>query len=165
MPKGVYAAASGMVAERRTLEVIAQNLAHAQTTGYRSSHAVRGRFDEYLAAYRGRDGGLAGNGGAGSFQADVYHDFSDGQRVQTDGKWDLALYGDGFFRVRDDQGRLLLTRVSSFVTDNANRLVTAQGLPVEGQGGPVGIPPDADRVSVDEQGRIYAYIPGDEGIA
>ncbi len=165
MPKGIYAAASGMVAERRTLEVIAQNLAHAQTSGYRRSQAVRGRFAEYLAAYRGRTGGIAEDGGAGSFQADLYRDFSDGQRVQTDGQWDLALHGEGFYRVRDEQGQLLLTRVSNFVTDNANRLVTAQGLAVEGQGGPVTIPPEADRVSVDERGRIYAYVPGDQGIA
>jgi flagellar basal body rod protein FlgG len=56
MPKGVYAAASAMVAETRMLEATARNVAHAQTPGYRREGQLRIGFAEVLAD-QGRTGG------------------------------------------------------------------------------------------------------------
>ena len=163
MPKGVYACASAMLTESRALDVAAQNLANAQSSGYRKASPLRGTFAEYLAEREGRRGDLKGDGGAGVYQEGVYRSFTDGQRHETGGTFDLALRGDAFWQVRSPEGRLLLTRASSYTTDTANRLVDPNGCLLEGQGGPVTIPPDAERISVDQQGRIYAYIPGEGG--
>ncbi len=165
MPKGLYAAASGMVSDRREMEVIAQNLANAQSSGYRRAGAVRQRFAETLAQVQQRRGDLGADGGAGVYHDDIYRSFADGTRTYTGAPFDLALHGDGFFQVVDEQGRTLLTRVSNCALDDAGRLVTDHGLPVLGQGGPVVIPPDATSVTVDEKGRIFANMPGgDAGV-
>ena len=165
MPKGIYAAASGMVSDRREMEIIAQNLANAQSSGYRRAGAVRQRFAETLARTQQRQGDLGADGGAGVFHDDIYRSFHDGTRTFTGSPFDLALHGDGFFQVVDEQGRTLLTRVSNCAVDDTGRLVTDHGMPVLGQGGPVVIPPDAVAVTVDEGGRIFANMPGgDAGV-
>jgi flagellar basal-body rod protein FlgG len=153
MPKGIYAAASAMVLETRAQEVNARNLANQQTPGYREETVLRNSFAEALRA-QGRTGGVAGDGGTGVLPAGSYFNFDEGQLEPTSAPFDLALRGDGFYRVRDDQGRALLTRAAHFMPDPQGRLATPQGWLVEGQGGPITIPADAKRVSVDEGGRV-----------
>lgn len=177
MPKGVYAAASAMVAETRSLEVTAQNLANAQTDGYRKSVAMRGSFVDLLANNEGRGTAIDQDGGAGIYHQGSYHSFEDGIRAQTGNTYDLALSGatvmrDGqsakvipFYRVRDAQGNVFLTRASSFNTDADGRLITADGLYLEGQGGAIQIPTEADKITVDLNGRIYAQTHTDAGPA
>lgn len=153
MPKGIYAAASAMVAETRAQEVTARNMAHQTTAGYRRETALRTSFAETLLQ-QGRDGGLAGDGGAGVLSAGSFFSFGDGIMEPTGAPLDLGLHGDGFYRVKDDQGRTLLTRVANFAADAQGRLVTPEGWTVEGQGGPIVIPPDAGQVRVDRDGRV-----------
>lgn len=162
MPKGVYAAASAMVTETRALESVAKNLAHVQTPGYRKETALREGFATVLAA-KGRTGGIGGDGGAGILAAGTYHTFSQGSFEQTHAPLDLGISGAGFYRVRDPQGGLALTRAAHFSTDGDGRLVTDDGWAVEGQAGPVLIPSEANRVIVDESGRIYAETRDEKG--
>ena len=162
MPKGVYAAASAMVTETRALESVAKNLAHVQTPGYRKETALREGFAQVLAG-KGRSGNIGRDGGAGVVSNGTYHSFSQGSFEQTHSALDVGLSGEGFYRVRDPQGGLALTRAAHFTTDADGRLVTDDGWAVEGQAGPVLIPPEANRVIVDESGRIYAETRDEKG--
>jgi flagellar basal-body rod protein FlgF len=154
MPKGIYAAASAMVVETRTQDVVARNLAHVQTPGYRRETASRSGFVDALQAQgNGRD--PQGDGGTGVLSAGSWFDFAaEGKREMTGATYDVALHGRGFFRVRNDSGEALLTRAGHFHVDNQGRLATEEGWTVEGQGGPVSIPADARRVVFDPAGRL-----------
>ena len=154
MPKGIYAAASAMVVETRAQEVVARNLAHVQTPGYRKETALRGGFAEALKAH-GNGTDPAGDGGTGVLSAGSWFNFHDeGKREPTGAVLDVALHGRGFFRVRNDKSEALLTRAGHFHLDTQGRLATEEGWPVEGQGGPITIPGDARQVVIDPAGRI-----------
>lgn len=154
MPKGIYAAASAMVVETRSLEVTARNLAHVQTTGYRQETARRTSFAEQLA----RTGDISADGGAGVLPNSSFFRFAAGPQEPTGAPYDLAISGEGFLRVRDSQGKLYLTRAGHLATDPSGRLLTPEGWQVEGQGGPITIPPEAKRVSIGPDGRITAHV-------
>ncbi len=155
MPKGIYAAASAMVVETRAQEINARNLANQQTAGYREESVRRNSFADMLRT-QGKTEDIAGDGGAGILTSGSYFSFSEGQLEPTAAPYDLALRGEGFYRVRDDQGRTLLTRAGHFAPDAQGRLVTPQGWLVEGQGGPITVPADARRIIVDAGGRVTA---------
>lgn len=162
MPKGIYAAASAMVVETRTQEVVARNLAHVQTPGYRKETALRGSFVEALHE-RGNGTDPAGDGGTGVISAGSWFNLTaEGKREPTGAVLDVALHGRGFFRVRNDNGDALLTRAGHFHLDTQGRLTTDDGWPVEGQGGPITIPGDARQVVIDPVGRIL--IDGGQGL-
>lgn len=154
MPKGIYAAASAMVVETRSLEATARNLAHTQTAGYRQETALRTSFAETLA----KGGDIGRDGGAGVLpQASFFH-FNQGSQEPTGATYDLAISGDGFLRVKDGQGKPLLTRAGHLETTADGRLVTPEGWEVEGQGGTIAIPADAKRVTIAADGRITVEI-------
>lgn len=155
MPKGIYAAASAMVVETRAQEITARNLANQQTPGYREETVRRNSFADLLRA-QGNQEGIAGDGGAGVLPAGSYFSFAEGQLEATSAPYDLALRGQGFYRVRDDQGKVLLTRAGHFMPDAQGRLATPQGWLLEGQGGPITVPPDANRIVVEPNGRVVA---------
>ncbi len=163
MPKGIYAAASAMVAETRMLESTARNVAHAQTPGYRREGQLRIGFAEVLAG-EGRTGGPRRDGGTGVLTAGMYREFADGTTDPTGSTYDLALQGDGFFTVQDGQGKAWLTRNGNFQLDSQNRLVTREGHLVMGQGGPIAIPADASRVVIDQGGLITIENQTSDGV-
>jgi flagellar basal-body rod protein FlgG len=142
-----------MVVETRNQEAVAHNLANLQTAGYRSETALRTTFAELMAA-RGSGGDISGSGGAGVLNAGSFYSFAEGSLETTAAPLDLALNGSGFFKVRDDQGRDLLTRAGHFNTDSLGRVVTPEGWLVLGQGGPITVPQDAGQLSVSKTGNI-----------
>jgi flagellar basal-body rod protein FlgF len=157
MPKGVYIAASAMVVESKALDITARNLAHAQSTGYQRERFLRTGFAEELAK-TGKTGDISGNGGAGILADGSYFSHSAGSRDMTGAPLDLAIQGEGWFRVRNDAGQVLLTRAGNFSTNDKNQLVTPEGWAVQGQGGAITIPANAERLSVDQNGRISAFV-------
>jgi flagellar basal body rod protein FlgG len=157
MPKGVYIAASAMYVEATALDITARNLAHAQTTGYRREAFLRTGFAAEMAK-QGHTEDLSGNGGGGLLASGSYFVQNGGSRETTGAPLDLAIEGDGFFKVQDDQGKALLTRAGHFVTDSQGRLATPEGWLVQGQGGAITLPPNAERISIDQQGRISAFV-------
>lgn len=163
MPKGVYAAASAMVAETRLLEATARNLAHAQTPGYRREGQTRVGFAEVLAG-EGRTGGPKRDGGVGVLPDGGYHVFSDGPRDPTGGTFDVALQGEGFLAVQDQAGKTWLTRNGNLNLDPQGRLTTREGHLVMGQGGPISIPEDAERVVIDESGLVTVENRTPDGV-
>ncbi|MDA3961196.1 MAG: flagellar hook basal-body protein [Planctomycetota bacterium] len=154
MPKGIYAAASAMVTEQWAMDVTAENMANANSAGFKRSELRRGSFAEMLEA-RGRYGDLAGNGGAGVQARSTWLDFSPGDLHASDGEMDLALVGEGFFRVRDDQGDLLVTRRGRFMLDENGVARTSDGYELQGQGGAVTVPEGVFKIEVNDDGEIY----------
>lgn len=129
MPSGIYIAYTGAVAAQSELDVIANNVANVGTSGYRRDHAV---FDTVLAAAmpyaRIQPGQI---------------DLSPGTHQPTNSPLHAAIDGDGFFVIQDAQGNEFYTRRGDFRLNAAGELVLPNGLPVQGQGGPLAVPPGA----------------------
>jgi flagellar basal-body rod protein FlgG len=151
MQRGLYIAASGMVAEQVRQDLIANDLANASTPGYKPDRATQRAFGELLLANTesGAGVGSIGLGAAIDRQATDWRP----QAVRTTGEpLDFAIGGEGFFAVQTDQG-VRHTRNGRFAAAADGTLVTAQGDRVLGRdGGPVRVgadgtvPPGALRV-------------------
>lgn len=133
MQRGLYIAASGMIAEQTRQDLIANDLANATTPGYKSDRATQRAFDEVLLANTktGQAVGPLGQGVAIDRQAT---DWSPGALKQTDEPLDFAVQGEGFFAVQGEDG-VAYTRNGRFSAGNDGLLRTATGETVLGRGG------------------------------
>lgn len=167
----MFTAASGMIAQQHRLDALTNNLANADTTGYKRDVSVQKAFPELLLRrmsddgvvrfpYRGEPVGsvdkapVVGRLGTGVEQNEVFTIFEQGAVHPTENPFDLALEGDGFFAVQTPQGERL-TRNGSFTLGPEGLLVTQQGYPVLGDNG-LPIEVKLNNFSVDEEGRIFA---------
>lgn len=135
---------SGLMREMR---VIANNIANQSTAGYRqeglvfSEHVTRVGDDQSISMARGNTRNTS---------------FLPGTMTQTNGAFDLAIEGGGFFLVDTPQGQRL-TRAGNFSPNSAGDLVTMDGYRVLDAGGaPVFIPPDAKGISIAGDGTLSA---------
>jgi len=173
MLRGLYTSASGMNAELLRQDVVANNIANANTAGFKKDDAVFEAFPERLLQ-RIHDrmdngnkalGGAAGLAGAGtrshflgSLGQGVKADgtpthFSDGSPVRSDRPLDLALQGNGLFTVQRADGSTAYTRNGSFTLNAERQLSTLNGDLVIGSGGrPIVI--NGANVVVDSQGVV-----------
>jgi flagellar basal-body rod protein FlgF len=134
MTSGIYSALSGAVAKTHQLEVTLHNLANVNNTGFKAGRVT---FESLVDNHKqnNRDRGL-------NFTrtAVCYNDFSQGDIERTDLSLDLAIQGEGFFKVAGEEG-FLYTRNGNFRLDNQGNLVTSEGaLQVVGEEGPVNFP-------------------------
>ncbi len=155
---GLYLSTAGLQAQQAKQNVIANNIANAQTVGFKRDLAVmRARAnavdeDPHMAAYRlpvvqDQGGGVnALNGGI---------DLRQGLLTSTGNKTDVALDGPGFFTVQGEQGEKLLTRDGQFLLNSEGILVTAtSGRPVlSSTGEPIKLNPQLP-VTINGQGQI-----------
>lgn len=151
MFRGLYAAATALDGAAQSQDVIAENLANVTTPGFRQRGTTFETFDRVLGRAVAPGGDYVGT------RLDrLYHDFRPGPTEQTGAPLDLALAdSDKFFVVNGPEGRLL-TRAGNFRLNDQRVLVTQGGFPVQGDGGPINIPPGAARVSVAGDGSISA---------
>jgi flagellar basal-body rod protein FlgG len=133
----MYAAASGMAAQQTNLEVIADNLANADVAGFK---LVAASFTDVNA------GGTLGLGTATSGKHPV---FSQGKLMHSGGPFDVAIDGNGFFRV-ERSGTRAFTRNGEFSRAADGTLRNADGWALRD----VRIPPDATAVHVAKDGRV-----------
>ena len=134
---------SGLAHEMR---VVANNIANAATTGYRSEGMI---FSEYVKAV---DGGASYSMGQGNISQTL---FTQGALTQTGNPFDLAIEGEGYFLVETPQG-VRLTRAGAFSPSAAGDLVTPDGLRVLDAGAaPIFVPPGVD-VAVARDGTLSA---------
>lgn len=129
MPYGMYISAEGAAAQSERLSVIANNLANADTAGFKQDVAsFQARFAEAIQQGRAQAHSRSINDiGGGVKIIDVQTDFSNGALKHTGKDFDLAINGDGFFHVLGDDGKQYLTRAGDFVLDSQGRLVTQNG--------------------------------------
>jgi flagellar basal-body rod protein FlgG len=147
-----------MSAQQRKLDVTANNIANVNTTGFKQSRA---EFQELLYAQQRAAGGDNPTGievGSGVRTAATQKNFSQGMLEATENPLDLAVEGEGFFRVVRQTGELAYTRAGNFKLDQQGQLVTSEGLLVEPN---IQVPEDAQSLSVTRDGRVVVVLEGD----
>ncbi|MBY5971527.1 flagellar hook-basal body complex protein [Ferrimonas balearica] len=146
MENATYTTLTRLSGLSREMDIIANNIANAATTGFRSEEMI---FSEYV---QGIEAGPSISMAQGNIR---WVEYTQGTLTPTGGRLDFAIEGDGFFLVQTPQGERL-TRAGSFATSNAGDLVTHDGYPVLDAGGaPLFIPPAAE-IGLGRDGTITA---------
>jgi flagellar basal-body rod protein FlgF len=133
MDRGLYIAASGMLAEQVRQDQLAHDLANASTSGYKPDRSTQRSFGELLLANRAT-GEIVGAAGLGAEIAEIKTDLSQAPLRETNEPLDVALAGSGFLAVQTPDG-VRYTRAGQLALDAQGRLTTATGLPVLGDNG------------------------------
>ncbi len=140
-----YVALSRQTGLMREMDIVANNIANASTTGYRQEGLI---FSEFVKRQPDQ-------GWLSMTRAAVRNTSSvQGGLTRTDGTFDFAIEGDGFFLLETPAGNRL-TRAGSFTPNAAGELVNPQGRRLLDEGGaPVFVPPDATGIHVAADGTI-----------
>src|SRR5688572_6595813 len=128
MDRGLYIAASGMLAEQIRQDQIANDLANASTPGYKGDRTAQRSFGDLLLANT-KSGAVVGPQSTAVQVDEIVTDFTPRPARDTGEPLDFAITGEGFFAVQTAQG-VRYTRNGQFALDPQGRLVTAQGDPV-----------------------------------
>lgn len=157
-------AATGMAAQQTNVEVIANNLANMNTTGYKSQIA---EFEDLLYQNVEQPGAQSSDAntllpsgiqlGAGVRTAAVARVTTQGPMQSTTNPYDLAIQGGGYFRVTLPDGTFAFTRSGNFALSPTGEIVTQDGNPVAPG---ISVPSNATSVQVNAQGQVQAQIPG-----
>ena len=163
MIRGLYTGASGMLGEMTRTDVISNNLANVNTTGFKKDRAVF-RATPEIGIHRFGDPVTAGLDktidpmpfigilGTGVLVDEINTDFSQGGLQVTSNPLDLAIRGEGFFEIQTPDG-LRYTRDGSFSVDREGFIITKDGHQVLGQNGPIRLLSEGD-VKIDPQGVV-----------
>lgn len=153
MIRGLYSAASGMMAEAERTDVISNNLANANTPGFKKDIAVTKDFADILIqrVNDGADAPIIGSMGTGVMVDEVATSYTAGTVRNTGNDFDLAIEGRGFFTVETPQG-VRYTRNGTFAKSTQGELVTSDGYRVVGENGPIII--NGSKMSVSGDGRV-----------
>lgn len=158
-------AATGMLAQQTNVDVISNNIANMNTTGFKRQRAA---FQDLLYQQEVRPGTSAGGGdnakvptgiqiGSGVKAGGVYRITEQGAPNQTGNRYDLAIQGRGYFQVTLPDGTTAYTRDGSFQLSDQGELVTADGYPVQPG---ITVPPDAIDVAISKTGEVQVTTAG-----
>jgi flagellar basal-body rod protein FlgG len=152
MLEGLDSAAAGMAAQQQRLDSIANDLANANTAGYKHG---RVGFRDLLYDQAGRSSANGVRTGHGAAAIDAGRSFAQGAMQRTDRPLDVAIQGEGFLAVRLPDGRQGLTRDGGLHVDGLRRIVTNTGNLVQPQ---ITIPKGVgeDDVRIGEDGTVSA---------
>lgn len=163
MMRALYSAASGMSAQQTNVDNIANNLANANTMGYKQRRA---QFQDLLYQNMVTPGSQAGQQttvpaglqvGLGTRTSSNEVIFTQGNFQNTDNPLDLVIQGRGFFQIRRPSGEIGYTRAGSFQMSRDGNIVTSDGDPLEPG---ITIPPSAQSVSIATDGTVSYVLPG-----
>ncbi|MCW5893734.1 MAG: flagellar basal-body rod protein FlgG [bacterium] len=163
MIRALYSAATGMQAQALAVDVIANNLANVNTTGFKRSRAD---FEDLLYQTLRAPGAPTTNNtqsptgiqvGLGTKPAAVQRIFTQGDYTQTGAPLDVAIEGQGLFQVTMPDGSQAFTRAGSWKLDNQSRIVTSEGMPMEPG---ITIPDGSKDVTIGQDGIVTAILPG-----
>lgn len=153
-----------MQSQQMNLDVISNNLANVNTTGYKETKL---QFQDVLYQTTREAGSDQGAGnqlpeslqiGQGAVPVSTERLFTQGEMSQTGGNLDIAIQGNGFFQVQLPDGTLAYTRDGSFKSDSQGRVVTSDGYPVQGGFQPV--PNGATNVTISASGSVTYTTAG-----
>ncbi|OPX19641.1 MAG: flagellar basal-body rod protein FlgG [Desulfobacca sp. 4484_104] len=159
MIRGMWAAATGMGAQQLRLDVISNNLANVNTTGFKKSRA---EFEDLIYQTLKQPGGeLAGGGqvpsgiqvGMGVRPVSVEKMFSQGDYVHTENELDMAIEGRGFFKILNN-GVEYYSRAGSFKMDKDGYITTANGDRLQPE---FSIPNQTVTITIDSGGKITCF--------
>jgi flagellar basal-body rod protein FlgG len=162
MVRALYSAASGMRAQEINLDNIANNLANANTVGYKSRRA---QFQDLMYQSLLQPGAAAGQQtvvpaglqlGLGTRPSSNEILFTQGAFSETGNPLDMVIQGRGFFQVRQPSGDLAYTRAGQFQLDKDGNIVTSNGNALEPQ---ITIPADAQQVTIAIDGTVTYTLP------
>jgi len=159
MIRGLYTAASGMLAEAQRTDVISNNLANVNTAGFKKDMTITKDFASMLISRvnDGPESPTIGSMGVGVMVDEVATDQSMGAIKITGNDFDLAIEGKGFFAVETPQGKRY-TRNGTFAKSRSGELVTSDGYRVSGENGPIII--NGGKMTVGSDGRVI--VDGNE---
>ena len=164
--KALAIAATGMNAQQNNLEVIANNIANINTTGFKRARA---EFSDLLYQTE-RAAGVPNRAnqavvpegviiGLGVKTAAVRNLHLQGSLVSTGNSFDMALIGRGWFQIEAPDGSTLYSRAGAFNTNADGQLVTLDGYTVVPG---ITVPADATEVTVNKSGQVFATVAGQQ---
>ena len=155
--RALWTASSGMEAQQLNIDVIANNLANVNTTGFKRSRAD---FQDLMYQTL-RNVGTPSSAvsevptgiqvGLGVRPAAVQNIFSQGDYQQTQNELDMAIEGDGFFQILQPNGNTAYTRAGAFKLSSEGEIVTSDGFSLEPS---ISIPSDTISISIGTDGII-----------
>jgi flagellar basal-body rod protein FlgG len=161
--ESLWVAKTGLEAQQMRMTLVAQNLANVNTTGYKRGRAI---FEDLLYQNVVQVGGLTSqqseaptglNLGTGVRVVATDKQFTQGNLVNTNNPFDIAVEGRGFFEILLPDGSQAYTRDGTFQIDSDGQLVTSSGYVVQPA---VTIPPSAQAVTIGVDGVVSAVLPG-----
>jgi flagellar basal-body rod protein FlgG len=164
MLRSLYTAGTGMVAQQHNLDVIANNLANVNTTGFKQQRA---EFEDLMYQTMRSAGVAEGSSaaapenmqiGLGVKLAGTSSNFQIGSFQNTGNSLNLAISGNGFFKLTQPDGTAVYTRDGSFQPDAEGKLVNMDGLKLDPE---VTIPQGSTSITVNAQGDVSAVAPGE----
>ncbi len=165
MSYGLYISGEGAMAQEYRLQTISNNIANMDTPGFKRELALQmARHTESVAIGEiGFGTGRITDIGGGVHTIGTHTEFKQGTITPTENKSDLAIEGDGWFRVRDmSNNEEFLTRAGNFRVDNNGNFVTEWGrsrfMLLDVGGGPVTVPnPSSKTWHVGDDGVLQEY--------
>jgi flagellar basal-body rod protein FlgG len=162
--RALYTAATGMMAQETNVEVISNNVANLRTTGFKRQ---RVHFQDLMYEQMRRPGAPSSEQntqvpvgvfvGSGVKVVSTPRLMTQGNLSQTEKELDVAVRGEGFFRIQMPDGRAGYTRDGSFELDSEGRLVTQDGYVVDPQ---IAIPADTKSIAINASGIVTGVAPG-----
>jgi flagellar basal-body rod protein FlgG len=153
-----------MQAQSLNIDVIANNLANVNTTGFKRSRAD---FQDLLYETLRPPGASSSEGtelptgvqvGQGTRPVATQKIFLQGDYQQTQNQLDMAIEGDGFFQILQPNGEVAFTRAGAFKMDSEGRIVTSDGFPIDPE---LSIPTDTVSITIGTDGTISVLQAGE----
>ncbi|MCK9187588.1 flagellar basal-body rod protein FlgG [Acidithiobacillus sp.] len=163
MMRSLYVAATGLEGEQTKMDVIANNLANVNTTGFKQSRAV---FQDLLYQNLRQPGAQSSQTtqypsglqlGTGVRIVSTERLMTQGNLTQTGNSLDVGVNGQGFFQVMQPNGTIAYSRDGTFQMNNQGQLVTSNGYLLQP---PVTIPPNSQSITIGSDGTVSVVLPG-----
>jgi len=163
MIRSLYVAKTGLEAEQTRMDVIANNLANVNTSGFKGSRAV---FQDLLYQNLTQPGAQSSQStqypsglqlGTGVRPVATERLMTQGNLTQTGNSLDVAINGQGFFQVLKPDGTIAYTRDGTFQLNNQGQVVTASGYLVQPT---ITVPASAQTLTIGNDGTVSVTLPG-----
>jgi flagellar basal-body rod protein FlgG len=162
--RALYTAATGMAAQELNVQVISNNIANMRTTGYKKQRAA---FQDLIYDHVRRVGAQASDQGTvipvgvdiggGVKTVGTPRSMTQGTLSITGNDLDVAIRGEGFFKIQMPDGTFTYTRDGTFSMDNQGRIVNAQGNLVQPT---ITVPTAASQLTINNAGQVSVIVPG-----
>lgn len=163
MLRSLSTAATGMLAQQTNIDVISNNIANVNTSGFKKSRA---EFQDLISQTLRAPGAQVAQGtfqpagiqiGLGVKNSAIQRITTEGTMQSTDNPTSLAISGEGYFQIQMDDGEIAYTRDGNFKIDANGQMVTSDGFQLIPQ---ITIPEDATSVTITNDGRVTVKQPG-----